>query len=342
MNVDIAYRLSKLRRDRGLSQESLANQLGVSRQAVSKWERAESSPDTDNLIALADLYGMSLDDLLKGDPEAHDLVDASNDEPAVACDVVEGAGAPLDPEADSADGCTNADKGSSVGAREAEPTHVSFSDGIDVHDGGDHVHMNWRDGINVHDHAGTDVHVGLDGIHVSDPGKGDHVDMGSGGAFRVSDHDGNEVHADSSGGFTVNGEHCESWNEAQRHLQHHHTWMHRFPCGWIALIAFICMGVLGGMWREGLVVLFSTGVWSGVSGVADAFCGERSSRRRRGAVTGLVGSAALFAFLSVGLLMGLWHPGWVLILVGIAVCALIKAFWRVDEEPEDGSESHCG
>lgn len=36
MNVDIAYRLSKLRRDRNLSQEALANQLGVSRQAVSK------------------------------------------------------------------------------------------------------------------------------------------------------------------------------------------------------------------------------------------------------------------------------------------------------------------
>jgi len=68
MNVDIAYRLSKLRRERNLSQEALANQLGVSRQAVSKWERAESSPDTDNLIALADLYDMSLDDLLKGDP----------------------------------------------------------------------------------------------------------------------------------------------------------------------------------------------------------------------------------------------------------------------------------
>lgn len=69
MNIDTAYRLSQLRRERGYSQETLANQLGVSRQAVSKWERAESSPDTDNLIALADLYGMTLDELLKG-PQA--------------------------------------------------------------------------------------------------------------------------------------------------------------------------------------------------------------------------------------------------------------------------------
>ena len=50
-----------------LSQEELASRIGVSRQAVSKWERAEASPDTDNLILLADIYGVSLDELLKGE-----------------------------------------------------------------------------------------------------------------------------------------------------------------------------------------------------------------------------------------------------------------------------------
>lgn len=64
MNIEIANRLVELRRERGLSQEDLAARLGVSRQAVSKWERCESSPDTDNLIALAKLYGVSLDSLL--------------------------------------------------------------------------------------------------------------------------------------------------------------------------------------------------------------------------------------------------------------------------------------
>lgn len=64
MNIEIADRLVALRREHRLSQEELAAQLGVSRQAVSKWERAESSPDTDNLIALARLYGISLDELL--------------------------------------------------------------------------------------------------------------------------------------------------------------------------------------------------------------------------------------------------------------------------------------
>lgn len=67
MNIEIANRMVQLRKKQGLSQEELAEKLGISRQAVSKWERAESSPDTDNLILLARLYQISLDDLLKTD-----------------------------------------------------------------------------------------------------------------------------------------------------------------------------------------------------------------------------------------------------------------------------------
>lgn len=74
MNVKIAQRLAEFRRARGYSQESLARDLGLSRQAVSKWERAESSPDTENLIALARLYGVSLDELLRVDEEIEDDV----------------------------------------------------------------------------------------------------------------------------------------------------------------------------------------------------------------------------------------------------------------------------
>jgi len=64
MNIEIANRLLELRKGKKFSQEELAEKIGVSRQAVSKWERAESSPDTDNLIELARLYEVSLDELL--------------------------------------------------------------------------------------------------------------------------------------------------------------------------------------------------------------------------------------------------------------------------------------
>lgn len=69
MNVEIANRLQQLRKKNNLSQEELAEKIGISRQAVSKWERAEASPDTDNIILLSKLYGVSLDELLKTESE---------------------------------------------------------------------------------------------------------------------------------------------------------------------------------------------------------------------------------------------------------------------------------
>ena len=54
------------RTSRGFTQEYVAETLGVSRQAVSKWENGTSDPSTANLMALAKLYGLSVDELLTG------------------------------------------------------------------------------------------------------------------------------------------------------------------------------------------------------------------------------------------------------------------------------------
>lgn len=67
MNKNTAERLYDYRRANHFSQEELAEKIGVSRQAISKWERGESSPDTDNLIALARLYNISIDELINGE-----------------------------------------------------------------------------------------------------------------------------------------------------------------------------------------------------------------------------------------------------------------------------------
>lgn len=64
----LANKLYDLRKDNGLSQEEFADKIGVSRQAVSKWERGEALPDTDNLITIAKLYGVSLDELISHTP----------------------------------------------------------------------------------------------------------------------------------------------------------------------------------------------------------------------------------------------------------------------------------
>lgn len=58
--------LKALRTKNNMTQEMLAERLGVSRQAVSKWENGESEPSTANLLALAKLYGISVDELLRG------------------------------------------------------------------------------------------------------------------------------------------------------------------------------------------------------------------------------------------------------------------------------------
>lgn len=75
MDITTANRLYELRKQHGYSQDELAEMLNVSRQAVSKWERSESSPDTDNLIALAKLYGISLDNLLGYTPQTSEACD---------------------------------------------------------------------------------------------------------------------------------------------------------------------------------------------------------------------------------------------------------------------------
>ena len=64
--MEFNNRLYELRKQRGLSQEELANRLNVSRQTISKWEVGDSTPDMDKLVAISDLFGISLDELVLG------------------------------------------------------------------------------------------------------------------------------------------------------------------------------------------------------------------------------------------------------------------------------------
>ena len=64
--MDFRERLFDLRRQAGLSQEELANLVGVTRQAVQKWEAGTSRPDMDNLVSLAEYFQVSLDYLVTG------------------------------------------------------------------------------------------------------------------------------------------------------------------------------------------------------------------------------------------------------------------------------------
>jgi len=64
--MNLSDRIQYLRKVRGISQEGLADQIGVSRQAVSKWESEQSMPDLDKIISMSDYFEVTTDYLLKG------------------------------------------------------------------------------------------------------------------------------------------------------------------------------------------------------------------------------------------------------------------------------------
>lgn len=64
--------LKLFRKRNGYTQEQVAERLGVSRQAVAKWERGESLPDIENVIALADMYEITVDSLVRNMAYADD------------------------------------------------------------------------------------------------------------------------------------------------------------------------------------------------------------------------------------------------------------------------------
>ena len=64
--MNIADRIQHLRKSKGFSQEELADKIGVSRQAVSKWESEQSTPDLEKIIVMSDFFGVTTDYILKG------------------------------------------------------------------------------------------------------------------------------------------------------------------------------------------------------------------------------------------------------------------------------------
>ena len=67
MNNQFSENLKKIRKEHNLSQEQLADDLGVSRQAISKWESSTAYPEMDKIITLCDKFNLNIDDLLHGD-----------------------------------------------------------------------------------------------------------------------------------------------------------------------------------------------------------------------------------------------------------------------------------
>lgn len=93
--MNMADRIQYLRKSKGISQEELADKVGVSRQAVSKWESEQSTPDLEKIIIMSDFFGVTTDYILKGiEPVADkeqknkELTAASAEEKAITATLV--------------------------------------------------------------------------------------------------------------------------------------------------------------------------------------------------------------------------------------------------------------
>lgn len=292
MDLAMAQRLVDRRKAAGLSQEALAAQLGVSRQAVSKWERSESSPDTDNLIALAALYGVSLDELLYGEAAS----DANSSE--------DGSTGTVDEAKEAEDSAEHADCGN-------KPlVDISLARGIHV----------------IDPNKGEEVHVGWSGIHVANKRKGEEVHVGPGGLYiDTLEDDGHSVHTNGDGTVTIDGETFSSWKEAHDKLDHHGKHFHtkvgrawnKFPFPALVTLAYLVLGIVYGAWATGLFLVFLIPVYYAL--------GDFIDRRHLSKLIECVYPAAAIAwFLYMWLCLGQPHPAWAILITIPVIKALMR------------------
>lgn len=292
MDLAMAQRLVDRRKAAELSQEALAAQLGVSRQAVSKWERSESSPDTDNLIALAALYGVSLDELLYG--EAASDADSSED----------GSTETVDEAKEAEDSAEHADCG------DKPLVDISLARGIHV----------------IDPNKGEEVHVGWNGIHVTNERKGEEVHVGPDGVYvDTLEDDGHSVHTNDDGTVTIDGETFSSWKEAHNKLDHHGKHFHtkigrawnKFPFPALVAFAYLVLGIIYGAWSMGLFLVFLIPIYYAL--------GDFIDRRRLSKLIDVVYSVSAEAwFLYMWLCLEQPHPAWVILVTIPVVKALMR------------------
>ena len=356
MNIEIANRLVHLRKSNHLSQEALAEKLGISRQAVSKWERAEASPDTDNLILLAKLYRVSLDELLKTE---EDLIvpaqgqTAANANPAEAwaedirmgCDRTENGNVEdIRAEYTGAEEAGAEEAGAEyTGVEEAGAKHTGAEEAGAEHTGAEEAgakrtgaeeagakrtEMEGRGtgqaGVENTDIGQAEedsvyVHVGLGGIHIEDK-DGSKVHIGSDGIHVEDRKSGENVSAGRSGVY-VNG---EKYDNMRRFYLH-------FPLAPLICLLYFVLGIFFGAWHPSWLLFLLIPLWySFIEAV-----------KKRNANVFAYPVLVTLLFLCGGFFFGTWHPGWVIFLTIPLYYALVSWMRRENCETKYDDDAFC-
>lgn len=289
MDITTANRLYELRKQHGLSQDELADKLNVSRQAVSKWERSESSPDTDNLIALAKLYGISLDELLNYTPQKTSEVE----------------------QGESADTQDSEDN--------TQETAQETTSGFVYDDGDDHVHID-ENGIHVRDKDGSNVVIKGGIAKLVNKIVGEiHVDDKNGTSSEKNEDKNTEngqneakngyVHIEK-GHITFNDKKSKNiavWSGVVGGV----TFL-------LSTIAYLLIGFLCNLWHPGWLLFFVPMI---ASGIFDCIAKKNpSSFPIILIVTGV--------YLLLGCTWGMWHPYWALFLIIPAFYCVVEPIKR--------------
>ena len=158
MEETFGQRLSRIRKEKGLTQEDIAKRIVISPQAVSKWENDVSSPDILVLSSLADILGVSVDELLGRENPKSETVDSEvvDDEEKMS---------ESEPEEETDEDENKKDKKSRIHIKDGDDEIIIDSHGVHLKDGEDTVDISGR--ININNDKGS-VYVDNDGVHIYD------------------------------------------------------------------------------------------------------------------------------------------------------------------------------
>jgi len=296
MNIEIANRLVQMRKEKGYSQEALAEQLGISRQAVSKWERAESSPDTSNLITLAKLYQVSLDELLDTDQEKFESGDPINKR--------DGFNRGVEAEAFNNTG---------------EYVKIGWS-GIHVKDGADVVHVGWK-GIHV-------IENGQDVVCIGPGYVTDEIDWGTPEGIYISDKHGVWINGEEKTDYTWKydgilagilfciylwiGFEYRLWhpgwviflavpimNSFVTAFKNKNASMIVYPT--LVIIGYLYLGFTANLWHPAWLLFLTIPIFSNLV----------TTVKKRNIKHFSYGMVVIVGYLSMGIVLGTWHPTWI-------------------------------
>lgn len=307
MDLKTANRLYELRKAKGYSQDELADLIGVSRQAVSKWERGESSPDTDNLITLAKLYGVSIDELLDYQPQNTQGAQNSQDT--------------INQNAQSGQTENNDDKNS-------QKSNVFIrinADGVEIHAPAD---SNKGNNIDSDDIKDINFEVCADDDDDDDEDDEDCEGNENDDDFKDGTVDGKKhhfnIHLEDNGiRITSNGKqrtkdgvHIEIGN----HPKDRNQAIKSAVSGGVFLltiVAYLIMGFVAKLWHPGWIIFFAPIV---ADGIVDTILKKNPNEFP-------VPMLSVTTFLLLGFLGGWWHPGWVVFMAIPAYFAIVSPIY---------------